>query len=138
MLRAPTSPITVPANHSIAGSVTFYGPCPRTQMCQPTTALLAPEMLIGLTSSILTPLNATDQDLAYNRASYPEYCLLGEVLRTSTSPTTAPANHSISGSVKCYGPDVAHKSASQLQYCRLRQMLKGINLAQATTILLAP
>ena len=90
ILWTPTSPITVPANHRIAGSVKCYGPRPSRLSCQPTTVLLA-------------SWNVTDPDLAHNRASKPQYCWLREMLRAPTSPITVPANHNIAGSVKCYG-----------------------------------
>ena len=36
-----------------------------------------------------------------------------------TSPTNVPANDSIAGILKWYGPDTAHKGASKRQYCWL-------------------
>ena len=81
MLRATTSPITVPANHSIAGSVNCY-----------------------------------DHDLAHNRASELQCCLLREMLRASTLLITVPTNHSIAGSMKCYEPDLARNRWREPQY----------------------
>ena len=128
MLRAPSSPIIVPAKHSNAAYVKCYG--------HPTSPITVPASHNnGDTAKyVICP------DLAHNRASQPQFSWLREILRTPSSLITVPAKHSNAAYVECYGhptsaiivpashnnggtvkyvicPDLAHNRASPQQQC---------------------